>query len=85
MTYRVEISRRAAKSVSSLDTPIRRKVLATIEALGDNPRPPGCKKLSGSDTWRIRAAHIYRVVYEIHDRVLLVTVVDVGHRREIYR
>ncbi|GAA5108895.1 type II toxin-antitoxin system RelE/ParE family toxin [Haloechinothrix salitolerans] len=85
MTYRVEISRRAAKAVASLDTPVRRKVLVAIESLGDNPRPSGCKKLSGSNSWRIRAAYTYRVIYEIHDRVLLVTVVDVGHRREIYR
>ena len=92
MTYRVEVSRRAAKTVTGLDKPIRRKVLAAIEALADNPRPPGCKKLAGSNTWRIRAAHTYRraahtyrVIYEIHDHVLLVTVIDVGHRREIYR
>jgi len=37
------------------------------------------------DAWRIRVAHAYRVIYEIHEQVLLVTVVDVGHRREIYR
>jgi len=85
VTYRVEVSRRAAKTVTGLDKPIRRKVLAAIEALADNPRPPGCKKLAGSNTWRIRAAHTYRVIYEIHDHVLLVTVIDVGHRREIYR
>ncbi|MPY99590.1 MAG: type II toxin-antitoxin system RelE/ParE family toxin [Actinophytocola sp.] len=85
MIYQVEISRRAAKVVASLETPVRRKLLAAIESLGGNPRPPGCKKLSGSNGWRIRAAHTYRIIYEIHDRVLLVTVVDVGHRREIYR
>lgn len=64
---------------------MRRKVLAAIEALAENPRPPSCKKLVGQDGWRIRVANTYRVIYEIHDRVLLVTVVDVGHRREIYR
>jgi mRNA interferase RelE/StbE len=82
--YRVEISRRATKVVTGLEKPLRRRILAAIEALADDPRPPGCKKLAGQDGWRIRVGD-YRIVYEIHDRVLLVTVVDVGHRGEIYR
>ena len=84
MTYRVEISRRAAKFVTALQKPVRRKILAAVEALGENPRPPGCRKLAGQDAWRIRVGD-YRVVYEIGDRVLLVYVIDIGHRREIYR
>jgi mRNA interferase RelE/StbE len=84
MTYRVEISRRAAKAVSSLDKALRRKILAAIEGLSGNPRPVGCKKLAGQEAWRIRVGD-YRVVYEIHDQTLLVLVVDIGHRREIYR
>ena len=85
MTYRVQISRHAAKAITDLEKPVRRKVLAAIEALAENPCPPSCRKLVGQDAWRIRVAHSYRVIYEIHDQVLLVTVVDVGHRREIYR
>lgn len=84
MTYRIEISRRAAKAVTSLDKPLRRKILAAIDALSGNPRPAGCKKLAGQQAWRMRAGD-YRIIYEIHDQVLLVIVVDVGHRREIYR
>jgi len=84
MTYRVEVSRRAAKAVTSLDKPTRRKVLLAIDALSGNPRPPGCRKLAAQEAWRIRVGD-YRIVYEIHDQVLLVIVVDVGHRREIYR
>jgi mRNA interferase RelE/StbE len=84
MIYRVEISRRAAKVVTSLDKPLRRKILAAIDALSGNPRPAGCKKLADQQAWRIRVGD-YRVIYEIHDQVLLVTVVDIGHRREIYR
>lgn len=84
MTYRVEISRRAAKAVTSLDKPLRRKILAAIDALSGNPRPVGCRKLAGQEAWRIRAGD-YRVIYEIHDQVLLVLVVDIGHPREIYR
>ena len=84
MTYRIEVSRRAAKAVTSLDKPLRRKILAAIEGLAGNPRPAGCKKLAGQEAWRIRVGD-YRVIYEIHDQVLLVIVVDLGHRREIYR
>ena len=84
MTYRIEISRRAAKAVVSLDKPLRRKILAAIDALSGNPRPVGCKKLAGQQAWRIRVGE-YRIIYEIHDQVLLVIVVDIGHRREIYR
>lgn len=84
MTYRVEISRRAAKAVSGVDKAARRRILAAIEALAGNPRPAGCKKLAGQESWRIRVGD-YRIVYEIHDRVLLILVVDIGHRREIYR
>ena len=60
-------------------------MLAVIEALAQNPHPPSCRKLASQDAWRIRVAHTYRVIYKIHDQVLLRTVVDVGHRREIYR
>ncbi len=84
MTYRIEVSRRAAKAVTSLDKPLRRKILAAIEGLAGNPRPAGCKKLPGQEAWRIRVGD-YRIIYEIHDQVLLVVVVDLGHRREIYR
>ena len=84
MTYRIEISRRAAKAVVSLDKPHRRKILAAIDALSGNPRPVGCKKLAGQQAWRIRVGE-YRIIYEIHDQVLLVFLVDIGHRREIYR
>jgi mRNA interferase RelE/StbE len=84
MTYRVEISRRAAKAVTSLDKPLRRKILAAIDSLSGNPRPAGCKKLADREAWRIRVGD-YRIIYEIHGQVLLVIVVDIGHRREIYR
>ena len=84
MTYRVEISRRAAKAVTSLDKPLRRKILAAIDALAADPRPVGCRKLAGQQAWRIRVGD-YRIIYEIHDQVLLVIVIDIGHRREIYR
>jgi len=59
VTYRVQISRSAAKAITGLEKPVRRKVLAAIEALAANPRPPSCKKLVGQDGWRIRVANSY--------------------------
>lgn len=59
MTYRVQISRSAAKAITGLEKPVRRKVLAAIETLAENPRPPSCRKLVGQDAWRIRVADTY--------------------------
>ena len=63
---------------------ILNRILARLAALEVNPRPADVKKLKGRDAWRIRAGD-YRVIYEIHDRVLQIIVITVGHRREIYR
>lgn len=68
-----------------LDVPARRRVQAAIELLSSDPRPPGAKKLAGGDgEWRVRTGD-YRIIYEIHGEILLVLVVAVGHRRDIYR
>jgi mRNA interferase RelE/StbE len=63
---------------------VRKRVAARIDALCEEPRPSGCKKLAGSDYWRIRIGD-YRVLYSIEDAKLTVLVVRVGHRREVYR
>ena len=64
---------------------VQRRIVHAVEGLAPNPRPPGVKKLAGaSDHWRIRVG-AYRVVYQILDRVLLVLIVDVGHRGDVYR
>jgi mRNA interferase RelE/StbE len=76
--YRVEVSRRAAKVVTGLEKPLRRRILAAIDGLADDPRPPGRRKLAGQEGWRIRVGD-YRVIYEIHDQVLLVIVIDAGY------
>jgi mRNA interferase RelE/StbE len=62
----------------------RRRIVKRIEALGDDPRPPGVQKLSGHDRYRIRQGS-NRTIYAIEDRKLSVVVVKVGHRREVYR
>jgi mRNA interferase RelE/StbE len=83
--YIVEIDTRAAREIRALPKQEQRRVLEKIEALADRPRPPGCVKISGdSSLWRVRAG-TYRILYQILDQRLLVTVVKVGHRRDIYK
>ncbi|MEJ2870451.1 type II toxin-antitoxin system RelE/ParE family toxin [Actinomycetospora sp. OC33-EN08] len=85
MTYRIDLTRRAAKALDSVDTPQRRRILAVIDQLSADPRPPSCRKLTGrDDQWRVRAGD-YRVIYEVHGDRLLVLVVEIGHRSEVYR
>ena len=85
MTYRVEVAPAALRQLRKLDPPARRRVQAAIELLSDEPRPGGAKKLAGGDgEWRVRTGD-YRIVYGIRDSVLLILVVAVGHRRDIYR
>lgn len=84
-SYRVEVSPSAARQLRKLDSPARRRVQAAIELLAVDPRPSGAKQLvGGSGEWRVRTGN-YRIVYEINDGVLVVLVVAVGHRKEIYR
>lgn len=84
MSYSVILSRSARKQLEQLSGEIEGRLLAKIVELEANPRPPGCKKLTNRDAWRIRVGD-YRVIYEIHDKVLHVIVVTVGHRRDVYR
>lgn len=84
MTYAIEILRSAQKQLARLDRQDQDRVLAAIRGLAEEPRPPGCKKLSGREAWRIRVGSI-RVIYEIHDNHLRILVVVIGHRREVYR
>jgi mRNA interferase RelE/StbE len=73
----------AAKQLVKMDRPIRRRIDAAISSLGENPRPPGCKKLVGVDAWRIRVGD-WRIIYQIRDERLIVLVLRVGHRRDVY-
>jgi mRNA interferase RelE/StbE len=81
--YKVEIAPSAAKVIANLDKPIRRRVMEKVDALAENPRPAGCIQMRGQLSWRIRVGKV-RIIYEIHDAVLLVAVIDAGYRREIY-
>ena len=83
MPCTVSILPPAAKQLAKLDRPIRKRIGDAISALAVNPRPAGCKKLVGVEAWRIRIAD-WRVIYQIHDRQLMVLVLRAGHRRDVY-
>ena len=83
-SYSVLIKPSARKDIEALPKPDRRRIIAKIATLSSDPRPPGCEKLSGHDQYRLRQGN-YRILYEIQDLVLIVVVVKVGHRREVYR
>jgi mRNA interferase RelE/StbE len=84
MTYSVSILRSAEKSLAALPPVIQDRLIAAIRRLVACPRPPGVKKLAGREAWRIRVG-VYRVIYEIADADLTILVVEIGHRRELYR
>jgi mRNA interferase RelE/StbE len=83
-SYRVLFKPSAAKEFEALPRTDRRRIATKILSLAENPRPPGHEKLSGSEAYRIRQGD-YRVIYLIQDQELLVFVMKVGHRREVYR
>ena len=83
-SYSLRIKRSAAKEIEALPPKDRRRVVTKIETLTSNPRPPGCEKLSGEEKYRLRQGD-YRILYEIIDAELVVTVVKVGNRRDVYR
>ena len=83
--YLVEINRSAGREIVALPNNMRVRVLAAVDLLAADPRPHGVKSIKGHPgQFRIRVGD-YRVVYEIKDAVLVVLVVRVGHRREVYR
>ncbi len=83
--FRIEYAASAARQVRKLDRTAQHRVIATIELLAEVPRPPGATLLvGGTGQWRVRTGD-YRIVYEVHDGQLLVLVVRVAHRREVYR
>ena len=83
--YRILLERAAEKDLSKLSSRVHDRLIAAIQGLATNPRPPGCRKLAGrKDDWRIRVGD-YRVVYEIADEIRIVRIHRVRHRREVYR
>ncbi|TQM14724.1 type II toxin-antitoxin system RelE family toxin [Pseudonocardia kunmingensis] len=85
MTYSVTLAPSAARQLRKFDAQARRRIQAAIELLADEPRPPAATRLvGGRGEWRVRTGD-YRIVYEIKDGELLVLVLAIGHRRDIYR
>ena len=85
MRYEVTLAPAAARQLRKLDPHVRRRVQAAIELLAEDPRPPTATRLvGGAGEWRVRTGD-YRIVYEIQHDQLLVLVLNVGHRREIYQ
>jgi mRNA interferase RelE/StbE len=83
--YRILLERAAEKDLGRLSSDVHDRVIAAIQALAANPRPPACRKLAGSKhDWRIRVGD-YRVVYEIADQIRVVRINRVRHLREVYR
>ncbi|MCU1475909.1 MAG: plasmid stabilization protein [Subtercola sp.] len=82
--FRVEFTAAAAKQVTKLDPPVRRRLLAAIEALEGDPRPAVSRKLVGAETaYRLRVGD-YRVIYDLIEERATVAVVRAAHRREVY-
>lgn len=83
MAYNVTLKKRAIKALEKINEPYYSNIKEAIYSLADNPRPKGYKKLKGRDGYRIRVAD-YRIIYDIFDDALLVDVIDLGHRKDIY-
>ena len=83
--YRVFIKPSAVKELRKIPTKKdRRRLVERIQALASDPRPPGCRKLSGRDRYRLRQG-AYRILYSIEDDQLTIWVVKIGHRKDVYR
>jgi mRNA interferase RelE/StbE len=86
MAYEVGFKPAALRQLRKLNDEVQAAIVAKVESLADDPRPEDCKKLKGEkDLYRIRVLKNYRVVYEIQDKQLVITVIKVGHRRNVYR
>lgn len=83
--YRISFTSAAARDIRSLPHEVARRVVRAIEKLAENPRPNGVRKLEGSDPlYRIRVGD-YRVIYDVRDDEIVVVVVRVRHRKDVYR
>ena len=84
MRYTVEIKRSAQKQLAKISNPFSDAITEKILSLEIDPRPVGCIKLKGREGWRVRVGD-YRIIYEIKDNILLVLVIDIDHRKQVYK
>ncbi len=83
-SYELKFAASAAKDMRGIPKTTARRILERIRSLQDNPRPIGAIKLAGRETYRVRQGD-YRILYDIFDHVLIVEIVQIGHRRDVYR
>jgi mRNA interferase RelE/StbE len=83
VSYRIEVLPAAVRALRRVDGPNRKRIEGAILVLAQDPRPPASRKLRGRDGYRVRIG-AYRILYDVHDDVLLLVIVTVGHRREVY-
>jgi mRNA interferase RelE/StbE len=82
--YELRFKASVARDLRGIPRPDVQRILARVESLRDDPRPPGAEKLSGQERYRVRQGD-YRILYSVTDAELIVDVVKVGHRRDVYR
>ncbi len=82
-SYNVVLSKKAEKFLDTLSDKTLMPIIKALERLAKNPRPYGYLKMKGVDAYRIRVGD-YRIIYEIEDNILLIDVIDIGHRKNIY-
>ena len=83
-SYQIDWKSSARKELRKLPSDMIQKIMAEVESLGENPFPPGCRKLTGSEqTWRIRIGN-YRVIYNVLSSILVIEIVRVAHRKDAY-
>ncbi len=83
-SYKIIVKKSVAKDLKSIPKKDVQRILSAIRKLADDPRPPQAKKLSGQERYRIRQGS-YRILYTIEDNQLVICVVKVGNRRDVYR
>lgn len=83
-SFKIIFKKSVAKDLRRIPKQDVERILSRIEALAIEPRPPGAEKLSGQEKYRIRQG-VYRILYEIADKELIVVIVKIGHRRDVYR
>ena len=82
--YKLSFKKSVQKDFDTIPKKDLKRILSRIKTLAENPRPPGCEKLTGQERYRLRQGQ-YRIVYSIQDDELTVWIVKVGHRKDIYR
>jgi mRNA interferase RelE/StbE len=82
--YRVEVRPAALRALRKLDPTVRPRIEGAVALLAEDPRPPASRPLTGRPAYRVRVGD-YRIIYTVHDDLLLIIVVTLGHRRDVYR